>query len=186
MDKKELEIVLSKLKKIKNPKVNLEQYQTPSYIASDILFNAYLRGDIRDKVVGDFGCGNGIFGIGAGLLRANEVIFVDKDENALEIAKENSKPFDFKKKFLNLDMRELEVSVDTSFSNPPFGIQTDEFYSFIDKQIKISKVSYILVPAGRKIKGKIVGEYIFKIPRIFFFHEKRYYLFKVQCFRVER
>ncbi|MBO4763982.1 MAG: class I SAM-dependent methyltransferase, partial [Candidatus Methanomethylophilaceae archaeon] len=60
MKKKDLEISLQSLETFRNPKVRLEQYPTPSVIASDILFSAYAAGDIAGKRVADLGCGTGL------------------------------------------------------------------------------------------------------------------------------
>ena len=91
MNKKELAIRLSKLKPLKKLDVSLEQYQTESELAAEILWLAYLNNDIKDKIAADLGCGNGIFGFGCLLLEANKVYFVDKDKEALSVAKENCK-----------------------------------------------------------------------------------------------
>src|SRR3989338_8422027 len=89
MNKKQLEIILSKLKPIENPKPTLEQYTIPSNLAADILHFAYLSGDIEGKVVFDFGCGTGRLAIGALLLGAEEVVGIDNDYKVLETAEEN-------------------------------------------------------------------------------------------------
>src|SRR3989344_9379113 len=82
-----LAIELSKLKVFESPKVRQEQYPTDSEIAASVLWNAYILGDLEGKVIADLGCGTGILGIGALLLGAKEVLFVDSDEKALERAK---------------------------------------------------------------------------------------------------
>ncbi len=181
MRKVDLEIALSKLKKIENPKVELEQYQTPSDIAADILWKAYMRGDVEGKVVGDFGCGNGIFGVGAFLLGAKDVIFVDIDGDAIKVAKENSNG---KGKYILGDVS-LAPKVDVCFSNPPFGIQSNE-KGFTNTILSKADVCYLLLPAGRKIDGEVIGRYRYKLPATFHFHRRRFYEFNVEAFRVER
>ena len=182
MKKKEIEILLSKLERIKKPKIKLEQYSTPTYIVSDILFKAFMNGDIKGKVICDLGCGNGIFGIGAKILGAKEVIFVDRDKKAIEIAKENCRKLKLSGcKFINKDVIDLKTKCQTSFSNPPYGIQSKEYEKFTSAIPKISNVSYVLLPAGREF-GKIIGRYRIKIPRMFHFHEKKEYEFFVECF----
>ena len=89
LSKSELAIVLSKLKGFKRPKVSVEQYSMDSEVGASVLWNAALLGDIKQKVSVDLGCGTGILGIGALLLGAKKVYFVDSDQEALEIAKEN-------------------------------------------------------------------------------------------------
>ena len=78
MKKKEIEIILSGLRTFDKQKLSLEQYQTESHIVADLLWHAFMQRDIEGKVVADFGCGNGVFGIGALLLAAEKVFFVDK------------------------------------------------------------------------------------------------------------
>ena len=68
--KKQLGISLSKLNKIEQPNLLLEQYQTDSEIASEILWTAFLNGNIENKTIADFGTGNGIFAYGSLLLNA--------------------------------------------------------------------------------------------------------------------
>jgi len=56
--KKKLEMLLEKLEKPSLLDPSKEQYVTPSSIASDMLWYAYQKRDIKDKKVVDFGCGN--------------------------------------------------------------------------------------------------------------------------------
>src|SRR3989338_11710900 len=87
--KSRLAIALSKLMVFRAPKVRAEQYPMDSEIGACVLWNAALLGDIKGKVSVDLGCGTGILGIGALLLGAKKVYFVDSDQVALETAKEN-------------------------------------------------------------------------------------------------
>ncbi len=80
--KKRLELLLEKLEKPSLLDPSKEQYVTPSHIASDILWYAYQKGDIEDKKVVDFGCGNGLFAIGSALLGA-KATGVDIDEEMI-------------------------------------------------------------------------------------------------------
>ena len=61
--KKHLEMRLQSIPSHPKPKVNLEQYTTPSIIASDLVWNAFSLGDIDGKNIFDLGCGTGIFAI---------------------------------------------------------------------------------------------------------------------------
>ncbi len=55
---RDLEITLQSIKRSGEYEVSLEQYPTPSKIASAILFAAQMEhGDITDKTVIDLGCG---------------------------------------------------------------------------------------------------------------------------------
>ena len=87
--KASLAVALSKLKTYSKPSISLEQYPTDSEIAAEILWSAYMHGDLSGKTVADLGSGTGILGIGALYLGASKVFFVEKDSKAMAIAKEN-------------------------------------------------------------------------------------------------
>ena len=77
--KKHLEMVLEKVPRHPNPKVELEQYSTPAPIAADLLWNAGSLGDIGGRNVLDIGCGCGILAIGSSLMNSNFSMGVDVD-----------------------------------------------------------------------------------------------------------
>ena len=77
--KKNLEIKLSKLKGMSKKDIRLEQYESSSVLVSELLWYAYILGDIKGKKILDAGCGNGIFGAGCLLLGAKRVYFLDID-----------------------------------------------------------------------------------------------------------
>ena len=124
--KKHLEMKLQSLPNHPNPDVKLEQYTTPSNIASDLVWNAYSFGDIDSKNIIDFGCGTGIFAVASALMGADTALGVDIDSASIDEA------YDFSKK-LNLDNVsfvcsdicdfDFEGEVNTIFQNPPFGSQ---------------------------------------------------------------
>src|SRR3989344_2046606 len=87
--KKSVAVELTKLATFENPKVKLEQYQTEAEIAAQVIWKAFLNGDIEGKSCIDLGCGTGILGIGALILGARKVTFVDIDLEALKKAEEN-------------------------------------------------------------------------------------------------
>jgi len=87
--KRQLAKELENLSKFKQLDIKKEQYTTPGDIASQILWEAFMLGDIEYKKILDLGCGNGILGIGALLLGAKEVIFIDIDKEALDVCKHN-------------------------------------------------------------------------------------------------
>jgi putative methylase len=45
--KRDLELIIERIPGFRNPRRDLEQYQTPSWLAVEIAFIASLRGDIR-------------------------------------------------------------------------------------------------------------------------------------------
>mgnify|MGYP000135474392 CR=1 FL=1 len=126
--KKELEIILSQLEKIKNPKPELEQWSTPPEIAAEVLLFAYERGDVRGKICADFGCGNGIFSIGLAILGARKVIAIDMDPDAIITAKQNKSMLEdalgtLPIEFIEADIRNIKIPCDTVVMNPPFGLE---------------------------------------------------------------
>ena len=115
-----LAIELSKLKAFEKPKIKSEQYITDSEIAADVLWFAYMKGDINGKIIADLGCGTGTLGIGALLLGAKKVFFIDNDERALEICRENAKKFTKKSVFLPKHIKEFDGKADTIIKKTPF------------------------------------------------------------------
>ena|SRR3989338_8568593 len=164
--KKQLEIQLSKLKTIINKNIKLEQYQTEGKIAADILWAAHNNNDIKDKIVADFGCGNGILGIGALLLGAKKVYFIDKDKESIEITKLNNK-FN-NAEYYECDILEFNKKIDTVIMNPPFGVQNRKAdKKFLEKAFMLSKKIYSLHKIESKVFiEKISQEYNFEIIKI--------------------
>ena len=83
--KSKLAITLSKLKVFDSAKVKLEQYPTDSEVAADVLWNAFMQGDIGNKIIADLGAGTGVLGIGALILGAKKVYFVEKDKDVIKL-----------------------------------------------------------------------------------------------------
>ena len=135
--KKQLSVVLSRLKSFAKGKVSFEQYSTDSNVAASLLWNAALIDFIDDKTVLDLGCGTGILGLGALFLDADKVFLVDKDKDALDILKENIKFIDDKivsidkkkYKIIHKDIEKLsstdlkKMKIDIVIMNPPFGVK---------------------------------------------------------------
>lgn len=182
VNKKDLTVMLERLEPIREPKVLLEQYSTPPEIASDILFIA--RNDIEGRVVADFGCGNGIFAIGAKILGAKEVYCVEIDKDLINLAKRNSEMHNLEIKFLNIDVKDFNIKVDTVIENPPFGYQLrGSDLPFILKSLEFSNVFYLLQNSRARshiinvIKGKgyiaMEKDYKFNLPYTFKFHRRQ-------------
>jgi len=76
--KSSLAIELSNLNVFSKAKVKLEQYPTDSEIAADVLWNAYMKDELKGKTIADLGCGTGILGIGALLLGAKNNIAMNR------------------------------------------------------------------------------------------------------------
>lgn len=83
---KTLEEYLQGVDGFEKPKIALEQYVTPSHIASVMLYTIQTKyGDIENKLVADLGCGAGMLSIGSFLLGAQHTIGFDIDSDALQV-----------------------------------------------------------------------------------------------------
>ena len=204
VSKGQLEVFLSRLEGFLRPKVRLEQYVMDGKIGAEILWNAFMKGDIEDKVIGDLGCGTGILGIGALLLGAKRVLFIDIDEEALLIAKNNlakAKSEDNKLGetiFLCQDVKDFNNKVDTVLQNPPFGVQkrgSDRI--FLEKAIEHSNVVYhfgkaegndFIQRVAKAKSVKVSDNWLFDYPikATHSFHSKKIHRFRASCWRIEK
>lgn len=183
MKKSQLAIKLSKVEEFQQPKISLEQYVTPPQLAADILHTAWMQGDIEGKKVVDLGTGTGIFAIGAALLGAEEVVAVEKDEDALEIARQNAENLGVEDeiRFIRSDIGGFEESCDTVVMNPPFSVHSDIDIGFIQKAVELGNAVYsVSHPGARKaIKDFVANsehvldtleEYEISLPPTYGFH----------------
>lgn len=200
MKKKNLEIVLQKLESHPDPSPELEQYMTPGDVAAQLLHFANSHGSLSGKEVYDLGCGTGRLSIGAALLGAS-VTGVDVDKKAIEIAEKNAREAGVDVKFVEGDVKYLELSpVDTVIQNPPFGVQRrGADMVFLEKALSMADCVYSIhkaVPKNRdyiservkELGGRITNriEEEFHIPNQFKFHEKDVHRFKVDLYRIVR
>ena len=189
--KKHLEMRLQSIPVHPKPKVGLEQYTTPSIIASDLIWNAYSLGDVEDRDVVDLGCGTGVFAIGSALMGANSSTGVDIDSDSIDLAndvKDKLKVGDVK--FIVSDIYDFNEAsnVDTVFQNPPFGSQRNadsgQDLKFIKKAIDLDcDVLYsfhmasteeflIKYYSDNNFEITHIFRYKFPIPKIYDFHTK--------------
>ena len=202
--KKHLEMRLQNIPSHPKPKVGLEQYTTPSVIASDLIWNAFGIGDIEDKNIVDLGCGTGIFAIGSALMGANSSIGVDIDEDSIQLAKDVSEKLKLDNvEFIVSDIDEFNqpLNTDTLFQNPPFGSQRNadkgQDLKFVKKAIEIdAKVIYSFHMASTEeflikfyednnLKITHIFRYKFPIPKIYEFHNKEKQIVNVIVIRAE-
>ncbi|MBR9691523.1 methyltransferase [Candidatus Woesearchaeota archaeon] len=205
--KRQLAIILSQLKGFEQPKIRLEQYPTEADFAAEIVWNAFYRREIENKVIADLGCGTGILGFSTLLMGAKKVYFVDIDEDALQIARENMKmlsekigeKLDDKCIFLAKDVVDFDEKVDVVVENPPFGIKGRRHIDkiFIEKAFSVSKVIYSFhkaeskqfIDAVAKDNGfEITGYWEFNWPlkQTMRYHKKRIQYVPVGCWRLEK
>jgi len=206
LNKKQLEIILSKLKVQDSPNPSLEQYTIPSRLAAEILNLAYLNGDIENKIVYDLGCGSGRLAIGALLLGAKEVIGIDIDHKVLEVAEENIANLHKSIsrgsiKLICTDIKKFSGKCDTVIQNPPFGIQSlhaDRI--FIEKALECGRKIYSLHKDGYEKTQKFLIDFIenkggkieqiipykFSVPHMFSFHKKPKKEFSVDLYIIKK
>lgn len=198
MNQKQLAMQLSKLVSVESKKVQLEQYPTDSEIAAEILWAAFMQGDIEDKSIADFGCGNGILGIGALLLGAKKAMLVDIDNKCINAANDNLKALKLKAVLLNCDISKVQGRFDTVLQNPPFGTKTEHAdKAFLLKAMESADVVYSFhksstesfVNAIAEDNGfKVVNKWLFKFPikQSFEFHKKKVFYADVGCYRLAK
>lgn len=204
MNKRQLAVLLSKIKTFQEQDVKLEQYPTDAEIAADVLWAAFLSKDIENKTIADLGCGHGIFGLGCLILGAKKVFFVDIDKKAISVAKENLKAVEkeignkLKANFFNIDVKDFSKKAEVIIQNPPFGVKTTHMDKlFLLKAMELSPVVYSFhkmsteefVKAVARDNGfDIVSKWAYKFPlkRSFWFHIKRVHHVDVGCWKMVR
>ncbi len=178
---------------------DLEQYALPGSLAAEILITAYYFGDIHQKDVADLGCGSGILGIGALLLQANSVLFVDCDCDILRTARENCAEATKGLKagratFHCSNIQDIVTRVDTVVENPPFGTRRrGEDVQFLKKATEIASVVYSLHKKGNAAFLEKQTEHMlthiremrFPLFRSYPFHERRVVEIEVELLRFE-
>ena len=198
MNQKQLAVQLSKLDSVNERKAKLEQYPTDSQIAAEVLWNAFLLGDIEGKTIADFGCGNGILGIGALLLGAKKAVFVDIDETALGTAKGNVKELKLKAVFSCTDIEQFSGKAETVLQNPPFGTKQEHAdKAFLLKAMNTANVVYsfhksstekFVQAVAKDNSFEVTHKWVFKFPirQSFSFHTKKVFYADVACYRLAR
>lgn len=201
MKKKQLEMILEKVRGFSAPDVRKEQYATPAPIAAELLHFAYMQGDLSGTVF-DLGCGTGTLAIGAKLLGAEKVIGVDVDMRALHIARENAERLGVDVELICCDVEDftvhhLEDVNPMVIMNPPFGAQIKGGdRPFLQKALEIGEVVYSLHNVG---SGNFISKFIhphaiithqividFPIKWTFKFHKKDIEIVNVELYRLER
>ncbi len=203
VSKSGLAIILSRLEGFKEPEVGAEQYIADPEIAAEVLWNLAFLDKIEEKVSVDLGCGTAILGLGMLIFGAKKVYFVEIDNKALEIAKNNYKMLKSESLikgegvFIHASIDDFNRKVDLVVQNPPFGTKirhTDK--RFLEQAIKISPIVYSFhkseskgfIEAFCKDRGfNITHKWDFNWPlkQTLKFHRKRIYRIKVSCFRLE-
>jgi putative methylase len=195
--KKRLEIILDKLESHPKPKVSLEQYTIPGYLAAHILHVAdRIFDDIRGHTVADLGTGTGRLAIGAKLLGAADCIGIDIDPIAIETARRNSDRAGVRCQWLVSDIHAVRGGIDTVVMNPPFGTKTPHAdIQFLKHAVSISSVTYSIHKTSTRkfvldslksegLPAKVLYQARFEVLHTFRFHKKKKANVEVDLIRV--
>ena len=194
--KRQLEIVLSKLKILETPKLRLEQYPVSAKAAAELLYMAGFEHDDLEGRIIDLGTGTGRLAIGAALMSPAHVVGVDVDARALELARENAKTAGVKVKWVQSTIDKLDGTYDTVIMNPPYGTRTAHADTrFLDKAFQLASITYSIHKTSTRT---FIGRYInksrrriaetrsisMKIPHLFSFHARRWKSIEVDLCRI--
>ena len=205
MRPKHLAIRLSKLTAHPCRDVTLEQYATEGDLAAYWMLAVDQLDGFEGKVVADLGAGNGILGIGALLLGARRVVFVETDEDALEVLRSNVASLeddlpdraDVVAGHVGLDDLPLD-DVDLVVMNPPWGVQRERAdRPFLDVAFTSAGLAVHLLHSDRAShveamaashdwEAEAVLRTEFRLPPTYEHHAKRTGTTDVQCWRFHR
>ncbi|MDP3698476.1 MAG: METTL5 family protein [Nanoarchaeota archaeon] len=201
--KRDLEIILSKLKGFENPSLTLEQYPTPSHIAAEWVWNMALKGEVAGKTIVDAGSGPGVIGLALLLLGARKVIFIDKDHEVIQICRQNyervKEEYEIgQAEFITHDFSLFDGEVDLVVQNPPFGTKQEHAdKKFLEKAFATAPIVYSMHKwSTQKFVEAIckdfnftiteVWRYEFPIKATFSFHEKPWQMIDVGLWRMQK
>lgn len=202
--RKDLEIFLTNVEGIPEPKLHLEQYPTSARVAANMLWNAGVdHDDIYEKNVLDLGCGSGTLAIGAAYLGARKAIGIDIDLEVLQIAKKNCEKLDQTEQcdWVCINVEDCNLKgIDTIIMNPPFGMRKESVSrdrNFIEAALTITDTIYTIIPYADKTReffkehleefGAEIDQIIqmdFEIKKQFEFHKKELHKTFVDLYRI--
>lgn len=205
MRPKHLAIQLSKLTPHPCRDVTLEQYATEGDLAAYWMLAVDQLDGLEGKAVADLGAGNGILGIGALLLGARRVVFVETDEEALEVLRSNvasleeglADRVDIIAAHVGLDDLPLD-NVDLVVMNPPWGVQRERAdrpfleaaFTSAGRAVHLlhsDRASHVeAVAASHDWEAEAVLRTEFRLPPTYKHHAKRTGTTDVQCWRFHR
>ncbi len=138
-----------------SPRIELEQYPTPPDLAAHLVHLADLQGDL-DQTVLDLGTGTGLLAIAAACRGPDSVVGLERDTEALAVARENEQRVDPERSvdWLLGDATRSPVcpsSPTTVLMNPPFGARSGNEgadRAFLETAAALAEVSYSVHNAG--------------------------------------
>lgn len=192
--KPELKRRIAEIEGFQNPKASLEQYITPPELVADLVYTAYMQGDVEGQKVVDLGAGTGSFAIAAALLGA-EVTAVEKDPEALKVLRKNIEDAKVEVDVVEKDVRELEEPFDTVFMNPPFSVHTELGEEFVRKALELGEVIYAVLNPKLKERLKEFSDlhelkeaetYEISLPPTLGFHTEESHVIEVEAVHVRK
>jgi putative methylase len=194
--KRQLEIILSKLKILETPTLRLEQYPVSPEAATELLYMAGFEHDDLEGRIIDLGTGTGRLAIGAALMSPAHVTGIDVDTRALELAHENAKTAGVRVEWVQSAIDKVDGTYDTVVMNPPYGTRTVHVDTrFLDKAFRLAPVTYSIHKAStrtflaryvRKSNRRIAEtrSMNMKIPHLLSFHTRRWKSVEVDLYRI--
>ena len=194
--KRQLEIMLSKLKILETPTLRLEQYPVSAEAAAELLYMAGFEHDDLEGRIIDLGTGTGRLAIGVALMSQTHIVGVDIDARALELARENAKTAGVKVNWVQSTIDQLDGTYDTVIMNPPYGTRTAHADTrFLDKAFQLASITYSIHKTSTRT---FIGRYInksrrkiaetrsisMKIPHLFSFHARKWKSIEVDLCRI--
>ncbi|MEF8774240.1 MAG: METTL5 family protein [Halobacteriales archaeon] len=204
MDKGELERRLSSLSGFASPRVELEQYPTPAWLAAHLIHLVDLQSDLAGRLVVDLGAGTGLLALAAATRRPRAVVGVERDPDALRVARENERALApaTPVHWVRTDATRPPLSDSsgaTVLMNPPFGAQRGHEHAdraFLGAAADVAGVSYSIHNEGSRsfvesFAGDEGGDVThafaakFELDRQFPFHDRDRQIVDVEVFRIE-
>lgn len=161
----------------------------------------YTFNDIVGKRVFDLGCGTGRLAIASAILGAREVVGIDIDGRAIDVARRNAAKIGVEKAitWITSDIREIIDHCHTVLQNPPFGVRSrGADRVFVQKALEVGHVIYSLHKDGlrnrrflsgfvKELGGDITHMFTMKlrIPPTFQFHQDKKHVVDVDLYRIE-
>ena len=194
--KRQLEIILSKLKIFETPTLRLEQYPVSPEAAAELLYMAGFEHDDLEGRIIDLGTGTGRLAIGVALMSQTHIVGVDIDARALELARDNAKTAGVKVKWVQSTIDQLDGIYDTVIMNPPYGTRTVHADTrFLDKAFQLAPTTYSIHKASTRT---FLARYVhksnrriaeartvsLKIPHLYTFHTRRWKSIEVDLCRI--
>jgi len=194
--KRQLEIKLSNLKILETPTLRLEQYPVSPEAAAELLYMAGFEHDDLEGRIIDLGTGTGRLAIGVALMSQANIVGVDIDARALELARENAKTAGVKVEWIQSTIDDVDGTYETVIMNPPYGTRTVHADTqFLDKAFQLAPVTYSIHKASTRT---FLARYVhksnrriaeartmsMKIPHLYSFHTRRWKSIEVDLCRI--